>query len=33
MRGSDALAHARAWDPIDLLMVTLGERDDAAVIQ
>jgi len=33
MRGADALAQARAWDPIDLLMVTLFERDDAAVIQ
>jgi hypothetical protein len=33
MRGADALAQARAWDPSDLLTVTLAERDDAAVIR
>ncbi len=31
-RGADAYAIARNWNPSDLLVVDLGERDDAVAV-
>jgi hypothetical protein len=31
-RGTDAIANARGWNPDDLLVVEISERDDALAV-